>query len=388
MLEYCMCPKCERMIMLDAEFSTGFCLYCGTHISYEESRDFLLEGLKSTIPDDLRLETDLSELIDEDEAEDGEDEYGLEECRQECAKSQVYLGKWDFANAYQHFSAALEWRPKDFEACCGKMTSGILRVNDVENWEQRLSDCTALIRGQNDWTVAQKALEYAFDILKGFLSKGGRFVSPAYTYGFFKAVSDGFPALRERAAVILAHCVNIDNAPLTDAARLDHETTRFAVGSYPEEPDRELAPKLLLIMKYHPDSRQKQALIRAVYVYDRASWLRNHDEQRINDVLNFLDGMFSDDYGIDDRKAALRAGADLLLMGALEPASTEREKLRFLTGVYSYGQIKRMERFFSGSAFYNRLYLEIYLKQKGATPLTPEYKRVKKKLDSLAEQKG
>ena len=27
MLDYCMCPKCERMIMLDSDFETGFCLY-------------------------------------------------------------------------------------------------------------------------------------------------------------------------------------------------------------------------------------------------------------------------------------------------------------------------------------------------------------------------
>ena len=43
MLDYCMCPKCERMIMLDSDFETGFCLYCGTHISYQDSREFLLE---------------------------------------------------------------------------------------------------------------------------------------------------------------------------------------------------------------------------------------------------------------------------------------------------------------------------------------------------------
>ena len=42
MLDYCMCPKCERMIMLDSDFETGFCLYCGTHISYQDSREFLL----------------------------------------------------------------------------------------------------------------------------------------------------------------------------------------------------------------------------------------------------------------------------------------------------------------------------------------------------------
>lgn len=386
LLEYCMCPKCERMIMLDPDFATGFCLYCGTHIAYNESREFLLEGLKSTLPDEFQLEADLSELIDEDD--NLEDSYGVEECRQECAKAQVYLGNWDFTNAYARFSAALEWRPRDFEACCGKMTAGILRLTDVENWQQLLLDCKSLIRSQNDWNIAQKALEYAFDILQKFLSRGGRFVSPALTFGFFKTVTEGFPALRERAAVILAHCVNIDNAPFTDAARLDHETTRFAVGSYPREPDKELAPKMLLIMSYHPDVRQKQALVRAVYVYDRSVWLRSHDELRINDVLDFLDGMFSGDYTLDDRRAALHAGADFLLMEGLETASTEREKLRFLTGVYSYQQMKRMERFFSGSAFFNRLYLDIYLDQKGASPLTSEYRRIRKKLDTLSDQKG
>lgn len=386
MLEYCMCPKCEHMIMLDSDLATGFCLYCGTHIAYQESREFLLEGLKSTLPDELKLEADLSELIDEDDAL--QDSYGTEECRQECAKAGEYLGKWDFANAFKRYSAALEWRPKDFEACCGRMTSGILKLNDVENWQQRLEDCTALIRSQSDWNTAQKALEYAFDILQRFLSKGGRFVSPVYTFGFFRAVTEGFPMLRERAAIILAHCVNIDNAPFTDAARLDHETTRFAVGSYPKEPDRDLAVKLLLIMKYHPDSRQKHTLIRAVYVYDRECWLKNHDEQRINDVLDFLDGMFSRDYSLDDRRAALHAGADLLLMNALEPGSTEREKLIFLTRVYSWQQMKRMERFFSGSAFFNRLLLDIYLEQKGASPLTAEYRRIRKKLDTLTDQKG
>lgn len=386
MLEYCMCPKCEHMIMLDSDLATGFCLYCGTHIAYQESREFLLEGLKSTLPDELKLEADLSELIDEDDAL--QDSYGTEECRQECAKAGEYLGKWDFANAFKHYSAALEWLPKDFEACCGRMTSGILKLNDVENWQQRLEDCTALIRSQSDWNTAQKALEYAFDILQRFLSKGGRFVSPVYTFGFFRAVTESFPMLRERVAILLAHCVNIDNAPFTDAARLDHETTRFAVGSYPKEPDRELAVKLLLIMKYHPDSRQKHTLIRAVYVYDRECWLKNHDEQRINDVLDFLDGMFSGDYSLDDRKAALHAGADLLLMNALEPGSTEREKLIFLTRVYSWQQMKRMERFFSGSAFFNRLLLDIYLEQKGASPLTAEYRRIRKKLDTLTDQKG
>ena len=141
-------------------------------------------------------------------------------------------------------------------------------------------------------------------------------------------------------------------------------------------------------MKYHPDERQKHLLIRAVYVYDRAGWLRNRDEQRINDVLDFLDGMFSGDYSTADRKAALDCACDLLLMRTLEPASTEREKLRFLTGVYSWKQMQRMEKYFSGSVFFNRLYLDIYLEQKGATPLTAEYRRIRRKIDELTEQKG
>lgn len=44
MLDYCMCPKCERMIMLDSDFETGFCLYCGTHISYRDSRESCWKG--------------------------------------------------------------------------------------------------------------------------------------------------------------------------------------------------------------------------------------------------------------------------------------------------------------------------------------------------------
>lgn len=380
MLDYCLCPKCERMIMLDSEFDTGFCLYCGTHISYEESREFFLEGLKSAVPDEFTLEADLSELIDEDECEDN---YGCDECRAECSKAQEFMGKWDFAGSFQHYSAALEWRPKDFEACCGKLTAGLLKLNDVENWEQRLADCVSLIRSQNDWNMAQKSLEYALDIMERFLSKGGRFVSPAYTYGFFNSLCESFPALREKAAVIFAHCVNVDNAPFTDAARLDHETTRFAVGSYPSEPDKNLSRHLLLIMKYHPNERSKHSLCRALYVYDRAVWLRSRDEARIDDVLNFLDKMFADSYSTEDRKAALDAGYDFLLMGGIEPGSTQREKLLFLSEVYSYRQIKRMERFFSGSAFFNRLYLDVYLKQKGASPLSAEYKRVEMKLRSL-----
>ena len=102
--------------------------------------------------------------------------YGYSKPRED--KAQELLGKWDFAGAFRYYSAALEWHPKDFDAACGVMTSGILKLNDVENWAQRLSDCTALIRSQQDWNMAQKSLEYSLDILKRFLSKGGRFVSP------------------------------------------------------------------------------------------------------------------------------------------------------------------------------------------------------------------
>ena len=33
MLDYCMCPKCERMIMLDSDFETGFCPVSYTHLT-------------------------------------------------------------------------------------------------------------------------------------------------------------------------------------------------------------------------------------------------------------------------------------------------------------------------------------------------------------------
>ena len=50
--------------------------------------------------------------------------------------------------------------------------------------------------------------------------------------------------------------------------------------------------------------------------------------------------------------------------------------------------MKRMEEYFSGSVFFNRLLLDIYLEQKGASPLTAEYRRIRKKLDMITEQKG
>lgn len=88
MLEYCVCPKCERMIMLDADFDSGFCCYCGTHILYSEAREELLNGLRSSIPDEFALEADLCDLIDEDDA--GENTYGLDECKEKRALAQSF----------------------------------------------------------------------------------------------------------------------------------------------------------------------------------------------------------------------------------------------------------------------------------------------------------
>ncbi|MDE6728105.1 MAG: hypothetical protein K2J80_09245, partial [Oscillospiraceae bacterium] len=138
MLEYCVCPKCERMIMLDSDFDSGFCCYCGTHILYSEARDELLDGLRAAIPDELALEADLSELIDEDDTV--EDTYGLDECKEKRAEAQTFLGKWDFGGAFKAFSEALDWYPNDFESRCGLMTAGILRLKDTENWERYLSE--------------------------------------------------------------------------------------------------------------------------------------------------------------------------------------------------------------------------------------------------------
>ncbi len=382
MLEYCVCPKCERMIMLDGEFPSGFCLYCGTHILYSEARDRLLEGLKSIIPDELVLEADLSELIDEDDAE--EDSYGLAECREEADKAHEYMGKWDFEKAFAAYSKALEWCPTDFESMCGHMTAGILRLKDVEKWESYLNDCIALIRSQGDWNMAQKALEYTLDIMRKFLSKGGRFVSPHYTKGFFGKLMESFPVLRGTACEIFAHCLNVAYAPFTDAARLDHETTRFAVGNYPAEQIKEYRGGMLLILRYHEDERVKASLCRALYVYDRAVWLRSKDTARINDAIALCESVTDGSYPPGDVKTVIAAMYDLLMMGGLEQNSTPREKRLFLSKVYTYEQMKKMERFFSGYLFFYQLYGEIYLVQKNSSPLSAEYKRIQEKIRRLS----
>ena len=382
MLDYCVCPKCERMIMLDSEFETGFCLYCGTHIAYSDAREELLNGLRAAIPDEFVLEADLSELIDEDDA--GNNVYGLEECREECAKAQEYMGKWDFGNAFWSFSRALEWYSQDFESLCGLLTSGILKLRDVENWEQYLDGCIAAIRSQNDWNMAQKSLEYALDIVKKFLSKGGRFVSPTITYGFFEKLTEKFPALRKTVVDIYAHCLNVDFAPLTDAARLDHETTRFAVGTYPTEQEKSLYKEALLVVRYHPDVRVKEGLCRALYVYDRAVWLRTKDEVHIEDALTLAETVTDGSFPPADVKMVLEVVYDLLMMGGLEQNSTPREKRTFLQRVYTIKQIRQMERFFSGDLFFNHLYSDIYLMQKGADPRSAEYRRIQERIARLS----
>ncbi len=385
MLDHCVCPKCERMIMLDGELPTGFCLYCGTHIAFDEARECLLSGLRSSIPDEFMLEIDLSGLIDEDDAAN-DNAYGLAECREECAKALEYGAKWDFAKAYEHFSRAFECCPTDFEAACGRLTSGLLKLNDVENWESRLHDCIGTIRTRAEWDKAQKALSYALDILKKFLSKGGRFVAPYYTYGFFRQLTESFPAINGISMEIFAHCLNVDNAPFTDAARLDHETTRFAVGSYPAAADSNLRFPLLLVLKHHEDEQTVAALCRALYVYERGAWLRNRDTERIEDVIGFMELAQKDIYAASRMHVAVRAAYDLLMMGGIEQNTTPKEKLVFLSRVYTYKQIQRMEQFFGDDLFFRKLQGEVYLRQQGASPVSAEYKRILDKIDTLSVQ--
>ena len=383
MLQYCVCPKCQRMIMLEDEFDTGFCCCCGTHISYEDARGELLSGLKAAIPDEFVLEADLSELIDEDEEQGAV--YGLEECRQKRDEAQEFLGKWDFGNAFVLFSEALDWYPEDFESRCGLMTAGILRLKDVENWEMYLSECIDKIRSREHWNMTAKALEYALGIVKKFLSRGGRYVSPSYTIGFWEKLTRSFPELKQTAAEIFAHCLNIENAPFTDAARLDHETTKYAVGNYPAEPDKNLSRGMLLVMRCHCDKRVKSSLCRALYVYDRTVWLRAKDFDRINDALNLCEQMTSGEFPPEEAVIAISAVYDFLMMGGLEQNAKEYEKIAFLKEVYTYPQMRRMERFFSGKLFYWKVCAEIFLKQKGANLLSPEYKRIQRRIIDLTE---
>ena len=375
MLQYCVCPKCGRMIMLEDEFETGFCCCCGTHIAFDDARRDFLDGLKASIPDELALEADLSELIDEDEEKFAV--YGLSECEQKRAAAQEYLGKWDFGSAFTLFSEALSWYPEDFESRCGLMTAGILRLKDTENWEMYLAECIDKIRSRDNWNMTGKALEYILGIMKKFLSKGGRYVSPSYTVGFWERLVRAFPEHKQTAAEILAHCLNVENAPLTDAARLDHETTKFAVGNAPAEPDKNLSRGMLIVLRCHCDLRVKEALCRALYVYNRAVWLRSRDFDRINDAIFLLESVTSGGFSHDDVKIVISTIYDFLMMGGIEQNAKDYEKIAFLKTLYSYPQMRRMEPFFSPFAFFWKLFAEVYLSQNGASLLSPEYRRIK-----------
>ncbi len=368
--------------MLDNEFETGFCCCCGTHISYEDAREELLAGLKKSIPDEFEIEADLSELIDEDDA--NIDSYGLDECKTKREAAKEYLGKWDFSGAFKAFSEALDFYPADFESRCGLMTAGLLRMKDTENWESYFTECISQIRSQSDWRMASSALKYVLDIMKKFLSKGGRYVSPSYTIGFWERLPKSFPELRQTAAEILAHCMNVEYAPFTDAARLDHETTRFAVGNCPSEPDKNMRRGMLAVIRFHCDINKKERLCRALYVYDRAVWLRAKDEVRINDAIMLCEEITSGEFTLENVKLVLNTIYDFLMMGGLEQNSTEHEKILFLSTVYTFPQIKKMERFFSGKLFFNKLYAEIYLKQKGASLISAEYKKIQAKIRELS----
>lgn len=383
MLEYCVCPLCERMIMLDSELESGFCCYCGTHIFYREARDGLISGLKESITEELTLQPDVSELIEEEQPPE-EEAYGLSECRAECEKGTESLGRWDFTEAFKAYSRALDWYHDDFESRCGLMVSGILRLKDTENWERYLTECTEKIRLQSHWNMVGAGLEYALGTIKKFLSKGGRYVSPTYTVGFFEKVTNTFPTLKQTAAEIFAHCMNIEYAPFTDAARLDHETTRFAVGNCPLEPDKAMKRGMMIVIRGHNDDRVKESLCRALYVYDRAVWLRAGDDAHIEDALSLCDEITNGLYPPSDVKIVLNTMFDFLMMGGLEQNSTDHEKILFLASVYSYSQIRRMERYFGGKIFFNKVYAEIYLKQRGATLISPEYKRIRAKIDQLS----
>ncbi len=389
MLEYCVCPLCDRMIMLDSELESGFCCYCGTHILYQEARDGLINGLKNSITDDLELQPDVSGLIEQEppdsqEETSDEDDYAQSECRAECEKGAELLGKWDFVEAFKAFSRALDWYHDDFESRCGLMVSGILRLKDTENWERYLTECTEKIRLQAHWNMVGAGLEYALRIIKKFLSKGGRYVSPSYTVGFFEKLVSSFPTLKQTAAEIFAHCMNIEYAQFTDAARLDHETTRFAVGNCPIEPDKAMKRGMMIVMRGLSDDRVKESLCRALYVYDRSVWLRAKDEAHIEDALSLCDEITNGRYPPSDVKIVLNTIYDFLMMGGLEQNTTEHEKIMFLANVYSYSQIRRMERYFGSQIFFNKVYGEIYLKQRGATLISPEYKRIRAKIAQLS----
>ena len=210
-------------------------------------------------------------------------------------------------------------------------------------------------------------------------------MSEYYTRGFFTRLMESFPPLRTLACEILAHCINVDCAPLYNAARLDGETSRFAVGSYPAEPDKDLRRSYLPVLRFHPDARVKEALCRAVYVYDREVWLRTVDEGRINDAISLCESVCGGSFPPQDSKMVTDVLYDFLMMGALEQSSSALEKRLFLSRVYTIGQMRRMDKFFGSDLFFCRLYSDIYLAQSSADATSAEYRRIQQRLRTLAD---
>ena len=106
-------------------------------------------------------------------------------------------------------------------------------------------------------------------------------------------------------------------------------------------------------------------------------WLRAKDYDRINDAITLCENVANGGFSPDDVRIVVNSIYDFLMMGGIEQNAKEYEKIAFLKTVYSYPQMRRMERFFSSKQFFWKLYAEVFLAQKGASLLSPEYKRIK-----------
>lgn len=386
MFELVKCPACLKSTMLDNECETGFCLYCGAHIAYADAIDEKKEqdenDAASEAMNEDRIEVDCCELIAEDGFED--DGYLIEESGRELTKADGFMSQLDFVNAYSCYEKALEIYPKSFDAVCGLMMSGVMRLTDVENWGKRLNDVVKAIRCRDNWTRAENALEYCFDILGKFFSKGDRYVVPYLTTDFFGTVFEKFPKLIEKAMKIYAHCINVSCCPTVNCARLDNGVNRYTIGNFNAALDRDYRFQAVLVLKYYSDRRIKDQLLRCVYVFDRFIWLKNKDE-RICDVIEFLDMSQNGDFEETDKLIAKKVCYDFLMMGALEQNMSEREKLTLLSRVYTWERIQRMEKHFSESLFFQRLKAQVFLLTKGNSIISPEYKRIQARINELKD---
>lgn len=387
MLEIVICPACLKDTMLDNELETGFCIYCGTHITYadavSEREDKAKAHSASLSMEEDRIEVDCCELIDEDGFED--DSFLIEESRNELEKADDFMSKLDFINAYSSYEKALDIYPKSFEGVSGLMMAGIMRLTDVENWGRMLNRTISAIHCHNDWNRAENALEYCFDILLKFFSKGDRYVVPYLTYDFFTKVCESFPKLIPKAVQIFAHCLNVNCCPTINCARLDNGTNRYTIGNFNNSLDRDYRYQLVLILKYHSDRRIKDQLMRGVYVFDRFGWLKNKDEKMIFDVIEFLDLASKGDFEETDKLIAKKVCYDFLMMGAMEQNMSEREKITLLTKVYSWSDIKKLECHFNESLFFQRLKAQVFLTVKGNSIISPEYKKIQEMINELKE---